>query len=113
MAADKHTPGPWMVRECTRCRVWELTGPKGEDILSGHYVGDDIDGDNRGAIVREADARLIAAAPDLLEALSEALTHIEKHQRIDQHNPYTERELFKDLLFKCDAAIAKATGAQS
>lgn len=50
---SKHTPGPWEV---------------GDDGISTPFVGDRIIV-NTGQECAEADARLIAAAPDLLAAL--------------------------------------------
>lgn len=51
----------------------------------------------------EADARLIAAAPDLLEALNAMLTHMGMDE--DEWNKVT--------FDQARAAIAKATGAQT
>jgi len=52
-------------------------------------------------IKNEEDARLIAAAPDLLETLVEAANFIQ---------PYS---VGHELLERIDAAIAKATGGQA
>lgn len=80
----KHTPGPWS---------WTT------DTLENR-CDQTLDSETTGYSVlhccvkpREPNARLIAAAPDLLEACKAALSD-------DQ--PYIE---------KCKAAIAKATGA--
>lgn len=57
--AAKHTPGPWKTQSIENQRhVW---GPDGDCIVSIHNgsLPDDE---------RKANARLIAAAPDLLEA---------------------------------------------
>lgn len=62
MNNGKYTPGPWRVAPCTL----EGAGTLRRDIVSDGaefspaYVGGDI---------LEDDARLIAAAPDMLEAL--------------------------------------------
>jgi len=70
---NKHTPGPWsfaMPREdgnYVKIYLHGLGRPdkiKGEDSLAG-YCG-------------EANGRLIAAAPDLLEALDDLLAQVEK-----------------------------------
>jgi len=57
-----HTPGPWR------------KGDHPFDIVAGEYtvvatVASDRQGLNRGREVSEANARLIAAAPELLQAL--------------------------------------------
>lgn len=69
----KHTPGPWRFledgdteSEHNRCRPLTVCGP-GDDDLANVYSRDDA----TVTISREeaiANARLIAAAPDLLEA---------------------------------------------
>ena len=60
---SKHTPGPWVYDGC-----WQ-------DIVScdGRIIAfASLDGEQS-----EYDARLIAAAPDLLEALEEALDNVD------------------------------------
>jgi hypothetical protein len=59
MANDKHTPSPWTVQR----------GINDWDILVGNAR-------LAGYIEREANARLIAAAPDLLDALILAVATI-------------------------------------
>jgi hypothetical protein len=60
---DKHTPGPWELIAPHQTSGWGLCVGSGEQITARipAYAG------------READARLIAAAPDLLEALKAML----------------------------------------
>lgn len=62
-----HTPGPW--------RLDELDALALIDVLSGPVLVATVDGaDNREINERQrANARLIAAAPDLLEAAKELL----------------------------------------
>ena len=87
----QHTPGPWRDGQDGNCRVYGPDG-QGEDsgLIAVVYKG-------------RANARLIAAAPDLLDALFRTLNYIEN----------TETEL--GILLGCGdaarAAIAKATGA--
>jgi hypothetical protein len=55
--STKHTPGPWEFGVRKNRTIWlSLGDPRG----APHYQGD--------LVASEADARLIAAAPDLLEA---------------------------------------------
>ncbi len=90
---SKHTPGPWTVFDAAK-----------EDGISDFYGIDAPNGDavvlydREGGIESEADARLIAAAPDLLEALQ---------QLVACHDEPTCPGL--DL---ARAAISKATGEQ-
>lgn len=58
---SKHTPGPWIVKE--RVAGFDILAPE-----SVYAVAEDPGGDY-GVIDDLQDARLIAAAPDLLEAL--------------------------------------------
>lgn len=106
----KHTPGPW---EFDGNCVWAdaiqgyVADPQTEDILSGEYVPL-----SEAQEQWEANARLIAAAPELLEALQEAygaptdLTNAKCHVGITtvERCHRCSREL------KARAAIAKATG---
>ena len=98
---SKHTPGPWI-----------LSGPMGTGHLHGREpefrvyahrtlfleVCADPDGYAHGE--NEANARLIAAAPELLETLRE----VRKQAR---HPDY---DWSLDLQREVDAVIAKATG---
>lgn len=71
----KHTPGPWTYfkQHKTGKRVLDIetagNSPATERIASLPFCGDES----------EANARLIAAAPELLAAAEEALKCIEKH----------------------------------
>lgn len=88
--STKHTPGPWSYFHDT-CAVCEANG-------DAEYIIDGPPGGNHGQFSEEADARLIAAAPDLLEALIETLVIAERNEM----GPWRKR---------AQAAIAKATGA--
>lgn len=63
----KHTPGPW-IRKTSSTGVSVHVGPDGKPFIAKmdniHTYGRDV---------IEANARLIAAAPDMLEALQEAV----------------------------------------
>jgi hypothetical protein len=61
MATDKHTPAPWnaqFVGESDGGDVYEVHNDRGTQVASSMY---------------ESDARLIAAAPELLESLRNCL----------------------------------------
>ena len=63
---SSHTPGPWRFEQISRSMLADGKGNK-------FYVLQDSDGQEVIADwLKEADARLIAAAPDLLEALRKA-----------------------------------------
>jgi hypothetical protein len=90
--STKHTPGPWMYEPKGRGHVWSDCRDDG----SGAVIAV-MPETNHGT--KEADARLIAAAPELLSALNEAaeLMPLGTKKRAD-------------WLRKAGAAIAKATG---
>ena len=81
----EHTPGPWrIVGDEPHLYIW----PTASAVLNRHNLIADV--------YTEADARLIAAAPDLLEALKEIIAYA----------------VFEDsygTIPKAEAAIAKAT----
>lgn len=67
----EHTPGPWRVandQECDAFFIQIISGPK-KDIAIVYLAVEDSHG--------EANARLIAAAPELLDALRLLLEHSE------------------------------------
>jgi hypothetical protein len=91
-----HTPGPWRY--------------KPHSVDSNYMLifcsADPSEGDNLRGYCGEANARLIAAAPDLLEALQsmcEYTAELNPSQGFDGHDA--------DAVNKARAAIAKATGA--
>jgi hypothetical protein len=97
----KHTPGPWR-------------GYKDEGV----YVGDGFEhpifetgcGCCTETTLTEADARLIAAAPDLLEALRQAVDSTPKRYT-DQFNAQGDRIAAHPLwVSMARAAIRKAVG---
>ena len=62
---SKHTPGPWVIRTAATYRSQvEAIDPKGRaDVVAR------ITAPRKGAEASDANAHLIAAAPDMLEAL--------------------------------------------
>lgn len=67
----KHTPGPWRWEDARTCRhLMGKDGGLGYSIAKPKIT--DLP-------IVEANAHLIAAAPDLLEALQDALQYLEHH----------------------------------
>lgn len=88
MSAPKFTPGPWIARQVNgHGRGWSV-GPA--------WIGE-----NTWLPEAEANARLIAAAPDLLAACADLL----QHASLTEHMSAASVE-------RARAAIAKATGGQ-
>ena len=90
---SKHTPGPWIVYEFVD--GYDIRAPEAECYVATASDPEAV----WGAIGREEDARLIAAAPELLEAL-ENLLKVHEGEGGTQHNA-------ADM---ARAAIAKAKG---
>lgn len=79
MNAPKFTPGPWLYQQGF---LWRGSGklmPTGPLKIAGHgYIPDFVDNDEEA----QANSRLIAAAPELYEALQDAWSAL---QYIKQH----------------------------
>ena len=127
---SKHTPGPWFIWKEKAMQDegmdkdeidFELSEANDFDVMAGKPVGevtrgrivgcrtvvtldaDDFgDDEDEGRQIALANARLIAAAPDLLESLTLLVAGIE--------NSVSETYI---PLVKARAAIAKATGEQA
>ena len=95
---SKHTPGPWVVYGTAR-----------DDGYTDFYGIDGSDSsavvlwDKHGGIREIADARLISAAPELLDALEMALEYLESWEDLSAGEHCRVAR----------AAIAKATGEQA
>lgn len=85
------TPGPWHIHK--RYPFW-VDDSEGRRIV-------DVEGSRLDVEEAKANARLIAASPELLEACKFAAEHMQEHDRLYSAE---ERELFDALR----AAIAKA-----
>lgn len=94
MNNSKHTPGPWNVAENDSCCIMA----KGKHIATAF----DTDGGRSESRRGMRNARLIAAAPELLEACREGL-------RLLEINLEYNRGKVSDLL---KAAIRKAEGGE-
>jgi phage tail protein X len=104
----KHTPGPWELSEAEykegfgtyrRVEQVEQFGDVVGSVCMRHAVNHTLDA------CGDANARLIAAAPELLEALEVILRdHMAVHGVGDLE--------MQPALFQARAAIAKATGEQ-
>ena len=96
---SKHTPGPWRVVDSWNDYMVE--SQNGEEIIWQ-------DGPHQTPAIKEANARLIAAAPDLLEAL--------EHMLHRAHPAYVGNDYMREKLIAARetarAAIAKAKGEE-
>jgi hypothetical protein len=94
-----HTPGPWSQREDYRGRLRVLSGRNEiARIFSGHGQ-------------RQQNAQLIAAAPELLDALYECAEYLDNLSDVedgDYGQPMPNKAM--SLLTVVERAIAKAEG---
>ena len=88
---SRHTPGPWEFEIITSSYVTAFDGTHIADVHHGRTATAKAEG--------SANARLIAAAPDLLEALKEVFSDHDAVNRLSWVN-------------RAAAAIAKATGGE-
>lgn len=98
--SSKHTPGPWEVLHC---------GIDSETILV--QSGDGLEicttiGEQMGLPEEAANARLIAAAPDMLAACKSALEVLDEACQTGYHDAEKDAPTAREL----EAAIAKAEG---
>ena len=115
VSAHKHTPGPWRYEGA---EVWATAPIRFNLTIAGTPMIATLckHEDAEGGFPVEANARLIAAAPELLEALSSLLPHVEHHESCCDHDAYNNAEVQTcgcglDAAVECaHAAIAKAMG---
>lgn len=94
---SEFTPGPWVIG-------------KREDGTQWFSLGDPVTGPHRQADIycSEADARLIAAAPEMHDALKECVAQIEY-----LHVKFRETGSGNGVLSQVRAILAKIDGDQS
>lgn len=119
MSDTKHTPGPWTVRDHgkdmnSESNIYVHVGgeknygnPILKVVMGGHGA---LNSDNDSLI---ANAKLIAAAPDLLEAIQCAL-NIKDLWSAQQHGTISadhegEMQALNEMQIKLEAAIKKIT----
>lgn len=99
---DQHTPGPWEVQRMgSKQFIWDCAPYPGSvpiaEVIAGRYVGE-----------KARNARLIAAAPDLLTALNGLFEHCAMvHKHWGDGNNQKEADA---AIAAARAAIAAATG---
>lgn len=91
---SKHTPGEWAAIEW-RCHAKTTVVVEDASVVTGKRVIADVE-------TSEDDARLIAAAPELLEALQSAEMALIGYIH--------QNDITRNALQKIRAAVTKATG---
>jgi len=107
----KHTPGPWIAHKKTSPDCSEgthyITCANG---ALGYWRGHKQGHTDSSWVLNKADARLIAAAPELLEALSELIAAGDNSMRPTDGDDVAAMIRFGEAEKAARAAIAKATG---
>lgn len=97
---NKHTPGPWAIDEFENYK----------NRSDGKTLINDANGKAIAYVFNEANARLLAAAPDLLEALEALLLQSVKGHSVATRLEFSEAG--RDILKQCKTALAKARDQQ-
>lgn len=112
----KFTPGPWDVRdEHPNRAVLKVVDAAGNEITTlwsapGDKDDADADGVWRDDPARVANARLIAASPELLEVVTDWFFAMEEKARSEADGT-ASCTLWRNRLEKARSVFAKATGA--
>lgn len=117
---SKHTKGPWVVDDNEgfgALKIWSGCAPSGNSTIPGQIISV-IDETAREC---EENARLISAAPDLLEALDliTSLASQEWQEPDGSRKGATDNQgrrmwfISADVMQEARAAILKATGEQA
>jgi hypothetical protein len=104
---SKHTPGPWEVDPLGLGTPWSICDQRGDQIaLANERLEDPRRVKNPP--MRDANARLIAAAPELLEALQ--MYELFANEAEEHGETPVSRTLLRAARAWLRAAIAKAEG---
>ena len=94
MSESKHTPGPWEAIHYAGTDAYS-------DVVAGRVAL--VDGSHSNPLLSPEDARLIAAAPDMFEALRDIASY---------YDP-SFGDYANTLATKAQKALAKASGEQT
>lgn len=107
-----HTPGPWKVDGRAGIYQHDIVGPNGEDI---GYANPSDGADESTEYPVDANARLMAAAPDLLDVLKQIASYEgdgDKDGMFLPKPPYSWETVARIAVDLARAAIAKADGTK-
>jgi hypothetical protein len=101
---DTHTPGPWTTHKAKPNPWWTVLGPDARPVADVDAASVQAFNKPGNPKIVEANARLIAAAPDLLEVLQAVVSW---HDQAEDGAPTD----WADVVLHARAAIAKAVRA--
>lgn len=110
-ATTIHTPGPWHVGY--KPDGDPIDGPNGDYYFDGTVFAPDPEYDCEviaEGIDSEANAQLIAAAPNLLMAAMRVVVDLDHYREV--YGDISGTGQLSAIIDECNAVIAKATGAQ-
>jgi predicted adenine nucleotide alpha hydrolase (AANH) superfamily ATPase len=105
--AAKFTPGPWKYVATSDSQLIQQTRT---DLLVAEVAQDETYDEAADVAEAEANAHLIAAAPELFEALTKILKHVEDMELERKGNQCTLCHTYRMI---GHAALAKAEGRQA
>lgn len=100
MSETKHTPGPWRVSQFGRQTGSQITVMGADDFAVARCM-------DRTPEEHEADARLIAAAPEMYDALKRLWLEIQRYEHIGH-----EGSELLEVMSDAREAIAKAEASR-
>lgn len=111
MSEQKHTPGPWLVDPIKIGTPWNIGATDGTEIaLAQATYGDPLNGQPE----RTANAHLIAAAPELKQALINLKAEVRGlmfvRDALREIIGNTNLAVLDERVAEAEAAIAKAEG---
>ncbi|QKZ05875.1 hypothetical protein [Pseudomonas eucalypticola] len=118
MPEIKHTPGPWFVESTDKTPIYVSPVNRHEQIgICNVMVIDEDESSDSGEWFNgdqtKANAKLIAAAPDLLADLQEAATTLRRYETLHRakgtDDSTAKAEVNATLAARFEATIAKAT----
>ena len=104
---NKHTPGPWVDAGAAVCAAYKGQGGEANQLIQIAHLPhpDEFEKDEW-----QANADLISAAPDLLEACQSVVQAYMQFQAECLADGWPKLEGEAEAVTKCRIAVAKATG---
>ena len=114
MSEAKHTPGPWELDGLTVYKLTDEPKHKQANVFCARVdAGYTLTNGRTSFQECQANARLIAAAPELLEAAQMVIAWYEAEDDHSKADFYERMQMCRDSESALRAAIAKATGEQA